>query len=206
MMDLSHGPFDADRSARYLRTGVYPEARWGIRPCRCTRSPTRTSTTSWPTSSGSATTSIRESATPPSRSAPVLPPDGPASASLRHGHPRRSSPRRCERVNRQAAASTAARSCSWSTELADDPGSRPGLLATWLAAQPAVRAGQPLHPGDRARGERGRGRDERVPIIGPWTLHPIDSYSLNRLGLLPRLGPRRAGPRHDRVRRAEAGS
>lgn len=64
-------------------------------------------------------------------------------------------------------------------ELAPDPDVAPGLLATWLAARQPFALVSPFTPGIEPEINTAA-RDESVPIIGPWTLYPVESYSLNR--------------------------
>ena len=64
-------------------------------------------------------------------------------------------------------------------ELDADPKIAPGLLATWLAARQPFALVSPFTPGIEPE-VNSAARDERVPIIGPWTLYPVESYSLNR--------------------------
>lgn len=64
-------------------------------------------------------------------------------------------------------------------EVAPDPAVAPGLLATWLAARQPFALVSPFTPGIEPEINTAA-RDEGVPIIGPWTLYPVESYSLNR--------------------------
>ncbi|HSN54079.1 MAG TPA: ABC transporter substrate-binding protein [Candidatus Sulfomarinibacteraceae bacterium] len=64
-------------------------------------------------------------------------------------------------------------------ELAADPAVAQGLFATWLAARQPFALVSPFTPGIEPE-VNGAARDERVPVIGPWTLYPVESYTLNR--------------------------
>lgn len=60
-----------------------------------------------------------------------------------------------------------------------DPQNAAGQLATWMAARQPFALVSPFTPGLDAV-VNGAALEERVPVIGPWTLYPVATYSLNR--------------------------
>jgi len=64
-------------------------------------------------------------------------------------------------------------------ELAPDPDSTPGILRTWLAAQQPFALISPFTPNMEAA-VISAASDEQIPLIGPWTLYPVRTYSRNR--------------------------
>jgi len=64
-------------------------------------------------------------------------------------------------------------------ELAPDPDSAPGILRTWLAAQQPFALISPFTPNMEAA-VISAASDEQIPLIGPWTLYPVRTYSRNR--------------------------
>jgi len=173
---LMHEPFDDASLARYMRTGVYPGGAKGdpsmpvydMSPSDLVDLVAYLKRIGDDVDPGVSDTSITV--------ATVIPSAGPL---VDMGHAIRDVlAASFERVN--SGGGIYGREIVFEVhELDADPKIAPGLLATWLAARQPFALVSPFTPGIEPE-VNGAARDERVPIIGPWTLYPVESYSLNR--------------------------
>jgi len=173
---LVHGPFDDASLARYMRTGVYPGGATGdptmpvydMSPADLEDLVAYLRRIGDDVDPGISDTTITV--------ATVIPSAGPLVAM---GHAIRDVlAASFERVN--ADGGIYGREIAFEVfEVAPDPAVAPGLLATWLAARQPFALVSPFTPGIEPEINTAA-RDERIPIIGPWTLYPVESYSLNR--------------------------
>jgi len=173
---LVHGPFDDASLSRYMRTGVYPGGATGdpsmpvyeMSPSDLDDLIAYLKRIGDDVDPGVSDTTITV--------ATVIPSAGPV---VDMGHAVRDVlAASFERVNSDGGIY--GREIVFEVhELAPDPDVAPGELATWLAARQPFALVSPFTPGIEREVNRAA-RDEHVPIIGPWTLYPVESYSLNR--------------------------